>query len=191
MWHKPLREISDQMNNERGVTLTEVIMIIGIIGMLAAMSIPRTGGQALDKYTAYTATHRIITDIRYARRLAITTGKNHVVRFSPTGGPYTEYKIFRTEGAGETQVGEPKQIPEQITCTGTEEFTFQPLGNASSDGTVSLSAGSDQYDVNIITATRMGKEQRAKSGAASPLTPRLRISITLRPTFSFTDAGVL
>jgi Tfp pilus assembly protein FimT len=135
---------------ENGVTLIEVIMIIAIIGMLAAMSIPRIG--SLDERTAYTTARRIVADMRYARRLAITTAKNHIVRFSPAGGPYTEYRIFKDDG-GEVQVGESRQIPERVTCTGTEELTFQPFGNASSDGAVSLSAGTDQYDVNIIAAT--------------------------------------
>jgi type II secretory pathway pseudopilin PulG len=139
------------MHDEHGVTIIELMMIIAIIGMLTTISMPRIGHS--DKHTAYTTARRIIADMRYARRLAITAAKDHVVRFSPVGGPYTEYRIFRKEGAEEEQMAEPRQIPERITCTGTGEFTFQPLGNASSGGTVSLSAGSDEYDVNVIGAT--------------------------------------
>jgi type II secretory pathway pseudopilin PulG len=133
---------------ENGVTLIEVMMIIAIIGMLTAMSIPRVG-ESLGEHAALTAARRIIADMRYARRLAITKANDHIVRFSPAGGPYTGYGIFR-DGV---QVGEIRQIPERVTCTGTEEFTFQMLGNASSDGAVSLSAGDSQYDVNVIATT--------------------------------------
>jgi len=148
------------MHKERGVTLIEVMMLIATIGMLTVMAIPRT--VHMDKHTAYTVAHRLAVDIRYARRLAITNAKDHIVRFSPIGGPYTGYRILRKEDAGETQVGEFRWIPERITCTGTEEFTFQPRGNASSDGTVSLSAGSNQYNVNVIATTGRCEEQKAK-----------------------------
>ena len=157
--YHPDREVSNQMHKEHGVTLVEVMMIIATIGMLTAMSIPRTGHR--DRNTAYTTARRLVVDMRYARRLAITDTKDHIVRFSPTGGPYTQYGIFRKEDDGETQVGESRQIPERITCTGTEEFVFQPPGNASSNGKVSLSTGNNQYNVNVIAATGKSEEQEA------------------------------
>ena len=137
-----------QSKIEDGVTLVEVMMIVVIIGILTAISMPRIG-KSLYEHSAHTTARRIVADMRYARRLAITAAKDHIVRFSPAGGPYTGYSVFQES----MQVGEARQIPERVTCTGTAEFTFQLLGNASSDGTVSLNAGDSQYDVNIIAAT--------------------------------------
>ena len=139
------------MYDERGVTLLEVIVIIAVIGVLAVMSIPRLS--PMGRNAARIASRQIIADMRYARQLAVSAAKNHIVRFSPAGGPYTGYSIIRVEGAVETPVGETRQIPAQVNCTGSDEFTFSPLGAASMDGTISLAADGDQYDVNVIGAT--------------------------------------
>ncbi len=139
------------MPDQRGVTILEVIMLIAIIGMFAVMSVPRIG--SIGRHAARTAARRIIADMRYARQLAVSKAKNHIVRFSPTGGPYTEYSIFQTEGGLEQQVGQTKQIPEQVTCAGPGEFTFSSLGSASSDGMISLTAEGDQYNINVVATT--------------------------------------
>lgn len=139
------------VHREQGVTLLEVIMLVAIIGMLAAMSIPRIGSMA--GYAAHATARQIIADMRYTRGQAISTAKDHIVRFSPSGGPHTGYSIFRVEDAVEEQVGQTRQIRDQVSCSGPDEFTFYPFGNASSDGTISLVGAEDQYDINVIAAT--------------------------------------
>lgn len=139
------------MNNRNGFTIIELVAIIAVIGILMAISLPRLG--AIGKSTARTTSRQLVADIRYVRRLAITGAKNHIVRFYPAGGPYDEYKFFRKDGVLEEQVDEPRQIPEQISCTGTEELTFNPFGYASGSGLISISADGDQYDVNVVAAT--------------------------------------
>jgi len=146
------RADSARIYSMHGFTIIEAIMIIAIIGILSVMSIPRIG--SFGKNKAYIAARRVVADMRYTRRLAITKAQDHVVAFSPSGGPYTEYSILRGGG----QVGETRQIPDEVACSGNEQFTFEPLGNAlsdgaSSDGMVSLISGSHQYDVNVIAAT--------------------------------------
>ncbi len=139
------------MNNQRGVTILEVVMLIAIIGMLSALAIPRIG--SIAEYAAHTTARQIIADMRYARMQAISTAKDHIVRFSPSGGSHTEYGIFRVEGEVEEQVGQTKQIREEVTCSGPDEFTFYPFGNASSNDTISLVGATDQYDVNVVATT--------------------------------------
>jgi hypothetical protein len=139
------------MNNRHGYTIIEIVAIIAVIGILIAIALPRFG--AVSKNIARTTSRQIMSDIRYVRRLAIASAKDHIIRFYPAGGPYNEYRLFRKERMLEEQLGEPKQIPEQIICTGTEELTFNPFGYASGSGIISLIADGDQYDVNVVAAT--------------------------------------
>ncbi len=139
------------MREEHGITLLEVIMVIAIVGILAVMAIPRIGSVA--EYAAHAAARQIIADMRYTRGQAISTSKDHIMRFSPSGGIHTEYSIFRVEGMVEEQVGQIRQIPEGIACSGPDEFTFHPFGNISGDGVISLVAAGDQYDVNVVATT--------------------------------------
>ncbi len=146
-----------QIHNQHGLTLIEAIMIVIIIGIMSIISIPRLGSS--DKQLAYTTARQIVADMRHVRNLAITSAKDHIVKFSPSGGPYSEYRIFSDEGETEVQVGSARRIPAQITCTGTEELTFYPIGSASSNGTISLVAGDSQYNVNFIAATGRAYEE--------------------------------
>ena len=139
------------MNKENGFTIIELVAIVAIIGILVVMAMPRLG--AFGKSEARTTSRQIIADMRCARRLAIATAKDHVVRFYPSGGPYDEYRFFQQDGETEEQVGESRQISEQIVCTGTEEITFNPLGYTSGSAMISLSAGAEQYEVNVVAAT--------------------------------------
>ena len=139
------------MRDQSGVTLLETIMLIAIIGMFTVMSIPRIG--TTDKQSAHAVARRIIADMRYARQLAVSDASNHIVRFSPAVGSHTEYRILRVAGETEELVGQIKQIPVEITCAGPEEFTFTPLGSATSNGLISLTGGGGQYDINVVATT--------------------------------------
>ncbi len=139
------------MNNQSGVTLLEAIMLIAIIGMFTVMSIPRIG--SIDKHNAHTVERQIIADMRYARQLAISSADNHIMRFFPAGGPYTEYSLFRVEGEMEELVGQINQLPAEITCTGPEEFIFTPLGSITSEDVISINGGGNEYNINVIAAT--------------------------------------
>lgn len=136
------------MRNEDGITLLETIMLMAIIGMLAALSIPRAG--SIAGYAAHATARQLIADMRYTRGQAIATTKNHVLRFY-TG--HTEYKIFSVDGGAEEQVGRTRKIRDNVACSGPDEIVFYPFGDADSAGVISLVGAEDQYDINIVAAT--------------------------------------
>jgi len=154
------RERGSRVHDEYGLTFIELVIVLAIIGILAVMAIPRIG--IFGRQTAYVTTRQMIADLRYARSLAITSAKDHLVKFYsvyPTmASPYTEYRIFRHEVGGDVQVGELKNIPNEVTCSSVGGFsgsiTFHPLGDSTCNGTIiSVVQGSTQYTVTVIAST--------------------------------------
>ena len=71
--------------NQRGFTLTEIMIVIMIVGIIAGISAP-----PLFRYVAsnrlQTQTDRLAADLQYARQLAVST--NSTVRFDTTDDGY-------------------------------------------------------------------------------------------------------
>ncbi len=145
------------MKKLRGFTLIEALMVISVMGILAALAIPRFA--SVGKKSAYMTSRQIVVDMRYARSLAVTTGNTHIVKFFPAGGSeYSSYGIFK-DADPDVQIGDIKQIPETITCTSSvEQFSFEKLGNATG-GTITLEDDTKQYMVYVISSTGRVFEQ--------------------------------
>jgi prepilin-type N-terminal cleavage/methylation domain-containing protein len=70
-----------------GVTFVELIMVISLIGILAAIATPRYAA-ALQEYQAEAAADRIKEDLNMARRRASIMGKNVDVIFNTVTNSY-------------------------------------------------------------------------------------------------------
>ena len=139
---------------EKGYTIVGVILTVIIISILAAMIIPRFNRGYITKLNVYNTTHRLVLDLRLTRRLAITKAKNYVLEFFNN---YTKYKIYE-EISGPGGADE-KTIPPEVSCSGTNKFTFTKLGTLDStvNGTLSLSADSYQGDITVYKTTGRAK----------------------------------
>ncbi len=143
--------VKDSKTSE-GYSLLEILLVVTIIGIFASVAVPYFGTGLLRRMNAYTTARQIASDLAYTRTLAVTTNKNHILRCYPSASPYSQYKIFRSDG-GEVQVGHTREIDDNVVCAGDREWIFEPLGNATADGTLSVTSGTYQYDVKVIAAT--------------------------------------
>ena len=135
-----------------GYSLLEILLVVTIIGIFASVAVPYFGTGLMQRMNTYTTARQIASDLTYTRTLAVAANKNHILRFYPAESPYTQYKIFLSDG-GEVQVGHTREIDGNIVCTGGREYTFEPLGNATADGMLSVTSGTYQYDVKVIAVT--------------------------------------
>jgi len=132
-----------------GFTIVEIIVAVFIVGILAAITLPRFGGgDLLLKMQLRTAVHQFATDLRYARRLAVTNSQDYTFRFNAD----KTYDIIQDD----TSIGGdfPKTIPADISISPTSgEVTFQRLGNADAYNSWSMTVADSGYDIEVIPAT--------------------------------------
>ncbi len=122
-------------------------MTIIIMGILAAVVLPRFGGGFVENLTLRTATSGITSDIRYTRQLAITNAGHYLIGFDFS---QKEYKIYRDSILPANQVGETKKIPAGVNCSGTNQFDFYSLGNAGFNGSgLNLSVATRQHRIRV------------------------------------------
>jgi len=139
-----------KMQSKPGFALMEVLMVVVLLGIFALIAVPRF---ANVKKLSYTTARELVGDLRNTRSLAINTGVSHYLKLLPSGGPYTEYKIFDKD---DNQVGDTQIIPDGVTCTATTDtFSFNYLGscNNGSDDSITLVGESETYTVYITGIT--------------------------------------
>ena len=142
---------------KKAVTVIELLLIVLFLGIFAAIAVPRFNFSAILKQKADTTARKIVTDLRRARRLAISDAANNTDGFAlnMTGGsPYTGYEIVNLN-TSTTITNGTFSIDSAISCTGGDEFQFGPLGNllAGSDTQLTVAAEEKTFTITIISAT--------------------------------------
>lgn len=132
-----------------GYTLIELVFVVIILAVLAAIAIPRLGVGFTVKMKVKTETRRLVSDLRLTRSLAVTNNENYKLSVDASA---KEYRIY---DSADTQAGETRNIDSDITISADKNFIFESLGNASatSDTGISLSAEGHQADIAVTTAT--------------------------------------
>ena len=144
------------MKNARAFTMIEVLLVLVVVAILAAIVIP--GIQRVGLYSEYlvrTTAHRITADMRLARRLAVTERKRHRVTFLQTGesSDYNKYEIQYWDGITWLLVGEAKDIPDEIGVTGNQQVEFNTNGSADGNHTFRYKIDSARYQVTTRQTT--------------------------------------
>jgi hypothetical protein len=130
--------------------------MVVLLGVLAAIAVPRFNYGAVKGYKAETTAKKIVTSLRLGRALAISEAAHNTKGFDLNmlgvePGPYTGYEI---ENADTKAIVSTCTIDSDVTVTGDIMFMFEPLGNMQTgDGQLSVSAAGKSFTITVLGAT--------------------------------------
>jgi hypothetical protein len=137
------------------MTLFEIIAVTFIIGIVSMMCAIRYGTGTVADVDAQGFARRVALDCSQARRRAISTGDNHLLRFTLVSGNATQYAVYRKISGVPTLVDDVHPVPPNVTVTtgGVTDLEFQFTGEALGSYTVTVTAQDRNRVVTVSQVT--------------------------------------
>jgi hypothetical protein len=126
-----------------------------MLGVFVAVAAARLGPEPLKNFATRGDARRLALDLLQAQRRAISTGNNHYVEFTSSGGNIVGYTVYRRLTAGGVQaVDGPRDFPRGETITASHsqlEFDFEGAGLAAYQ--VTFAGANQTWRVTVVPAT--------------------------------------
>lgn len=146
---------AEAMARRHGITLFELIAVTFIVGIVSVMAVTRYSATTVADVGAQGFARRVALDCGQARRRAIATGDNHLLRFTLVGGNATQYAVYRKVAGVPTLVDDVHIVPANVTVTtgGATDVEFQYTGEALASYTVTVTAPDRTRTVTVPQVT--------------------------------------
>ncbi|MGD8786294.1 MAG: type II secretion system protein [Phycisphaerales bacterium] len=150
-----------KLKKDKAYSFVEVILIVMIISIFAVVAVPRFNRGSILENNAEAAARKIVTDLRLARRLAISDAANNTEGFELKmvgSSPYTGYEIENAD-TEETYASHTLDSGINISCPAGTSFIFGPLGNliTGSGNSIIVSAEGKSFTITIVPTTGIVK----------------------------------
>lgn len=143
--------------NHRGFTLTELMIVVALAAILAAIAVPNIMAQ-MPRYRLNGAARQVLGDLMAARMQAVSQN-NEIKVFFLDNHRYTILDDNDNDGtadAGEsTQTRDIQTDYPDVTFASNNDPIFQPNGTASNLATITLSNTSGSHSITISSAGRV------------------------------------
>ena len=133
------------MKNQHGFTLIELVIIIVLLAIIAAVAIPRMGDVTSMKAAA--TAEKLKSDIRYAQELAMTQNRSYRVYFNTAPAPAAGYAVVNNAD-GDGNWGEAGEFAPDPAGKGNLSVTLNSGDYAGV--TASNTAGADPIEFNSL-----------------------------------------
>ncbi len=141
-------------NSRRAMSLLELTIVIAILGLLSVAAATRYGHDSLGNGGAEGFARKLALSLVHARRSTISTGDNHYLQLTSSGGSVTSYALIRRASGGDTQVDETRTVPQDVTVTSASsvlEFDFE--GSALSAYSITVAGPDRSWSVSVVLLT--------------------------------------
>ena len=145
------------MRHAAGFTLIEILVVVAIVSILAAVTMPTVAG-AMDRYYILSAGQQVASTIRAARVQAVGKNMQLRVRFNyPAAG---QYQVVR-HSDGTTAVGQVQILPRDVSFQdGAADIAFDTNGRLTTGSVaaaivVTNGTAADNRTINVSTSGRV------------------------------------
>jgi prepilin-type N-terminal cleavage/methylation domain-containing protein len=143
------------MDSQKGYTVAELLIVVLIVGVLAAVGVPRLQFGVRDSSLGNVTAWKIVTDLRRTRSLAIAHAATNPQGFALKVQRQRKKTTYHLVDLSNSEVVDSHSIDSSVLCAGGTTFQFGPLGalKDGSDTSLELSAGQRTFELRIIPAT--------------------------------------
>ena len=145
-----------------GHSVTEIAVVVLILGVLAAVAVPRLPLGTVHRAGAAAVARQLATDLRRARSAALLDAAENPVGFAVVmSGSADGYSGYQTVNLQDSSVVDTHSISAGVNCAGGGRFEFGPLGNLreGSGAMLEVSAQGKTCTITVVPATGMVKCQ--------------------------------
>lgn len=148
----------------RAFSLIELLSVLTIVGLLSSMAFLRFGSTTFNSTSTAGFVRALMLDMRQARASTISTGDNHYLLFTRSGGQVTSYTLYRSTGAGDVVIDRTVSVPDgAIVTTGTDQWEYDFDGSVSGGlGSGAITVAGPHYTWTITVYLSTGAISSAK-----------------------------
>jgi prepilin-type N-terminal cleavage/methylation domain-containing protein len=140
--------------NKYGFSLLELLAVVTIMGILSAVVIARNGRSMVENFGSQGSCRKVALALIQAKRRAITTGMEHAVDFSASGGK-SYFSIYSIDSGGTASlIDGPMPVSDDVVLTTSHSrMSFNFEGQAAGAYWLTLRAVNRLWRIDVIPIT--------------------------------------
>lgn len=141
----------------RAFSLIELLSVLTIIGLLSSMAFLRFGTTTFSSTSTAGFVRTLMLDLRQARASTISTGENHYLLFTRSGGQVTSYTLYRSTSGDDVVVDRSVAVPNGVTVgTGADRWEYDFDGSLSGgvgSGVITVAGPHYTWTITVYLST--------------------------------------